>query len=53
MSSTTNHADIQLHCAHCGNGYVYSAGEQELQAVRGVMRVPRVCPDCRKLLGHS
>jgi hypothetical protein len=53
MSSTTRHADIELHCTHCGDGYVYSAGEQELLAVRGVARVPRECPHCRKLLGRS
>src|SRR6266568_1574798 len=50
--SVTRHCDIELHCTCCGEGFVYSAGEQELCAVRGVARVPRACPTCRKLLGR-
>jgi putative zinc ribbon protein len=51
--SSIQHADIQLRCACCGDSFVYSAGEQELHAVRGVAREPRVCPSCRKLLGRD
>jgi len=51
--SSIRHADIQLRCTCCGDSFVYSAGEQELHAVRGVTREPRACPSCRKLLGHS
>ena len=47
-----HHADVELHCACCGDSFVYSAGEQELHAVRGVTATPRVCPTCRKLVGR-
>lgn len=50
--SVTRHSDVELRCACCGDAFVYSAGEQELHAVRGVARQPRECPSCRKLLGH-
>jgi Probable zinc-ribbon domain len=46
-------ADVELRCSCCGDVFVYSAGEQELHAVRGVRREPRECPDCRRLLGRS
>ena len=36
--SSKRHSDIELRCACCGKGYVFSAGEQELNAVRGVAR---------------
>jgi hypothetical protein len=44
--------DVELRCACCGDSFVYSAGEQELRAVRGVAHEPRACPACRKLLGR-
>jgi len=47
------HSDIELRCSCCGEGFVYSAGEQELNSVRGVARVPRECPGCRRLLGRA
>jgi Probable zinc-ribbon domain len=50
--SSTRHPDIELRCACCGDRFVYSAGEQELLALRGVSRQPRACPTCRKLLGR-
>jgi Probable zinc-ribbon domain len=52
MYSTRN-ADVELRCICCGEGFVYTAGEQELHAVRGVRRVPRECPSCRRLLGRT
>jgi len=51
--SPIRHSDLELHCAWCGDRFVYSAGEQELHAVRGVMRQPRECPSCRRLLGRG
>ena len=51
--SPERHSDIELCCACCGDRFVYTAGEQELYAIRGVARIPRVCPTCRKLLGHA
>jgi hypothetical protein len=49
----TRRADQELCCVCCGNEFVYSAGEQELHALRGVAQKPRACPTCRKLLGHA
>jgi len=46
------HSDVELRCICCGDPFVYSAGEQELFALRGVLREPHECPTCRKLLGH-
>jgi hypothetical protein len=51
--SSTRHADIHLRCNCCGDSFVYSAGEQELHAIRGVSRQPRECPQCRRLLGRA
>jgi hypothetical protein len=51
--ASTRHSDIELSCTCCGDRFVYSAGEQELFAVRGVCRQPRECPSCRKLLGRN
>ena len=45
------HSDIELRCTCCGDRFVYSAGEQELYALRGLLREPRASPTCRKL-GH-
>jgi len=51
--SSTRHCDVELRCAFCDDRFVYSAGEQELQAVRGVTREPRECSTCRRLLGRA
>ena len=51
--SSNRHSDVELHCNCCGDRFVYSAGEQELHAVRGVSRQPSECPNCRKLLGRG
>jgi hypothetical protein len=50
---STRHADIELRCAFCDDRFVYSAGEQELHAVRGVKSQPRECAPCRRLLGRN
>ena len=50
--SSNRHSDVELHCNCCGDRFVYSAGEQELHAVRGVSLQPSECPACRKLLGR-
>ena len=47
------HTDVELHCTCCGDRFVYSAGEQELHALRGVAGGPRECPTCRRLLGRG
>jgi len=41
-------ADKDLRCATCGDGFVFSAGEQELYRLRGVTRQPEHCPSCAR-----
>jgi len=38
--------DLDLVCRLCGEDFVFSAGEQELQRVRGFDRVPTRCSAC-------
>ena len=44
----SNVPDRHLECHLCGESFVFSAGEQELQRVRGIDRVPTRCPVCRR-----
>ena len=48
-------SDKQLSCAACGDGFVFSAGEQELRLLRGVSQQPELCPTCvrARLTQHS
>lgn len=46
MNRHRHYADLQVACAHCGGVFVFSAGEQELLAVRGLNRRPERCPRC-------
>jgi hypothetical protein len=41
------HNDQELVCRLCGENFVYSAGEQELQRLRGLDRAPTRCSVCR------
>jgi hypothetical protein len=41
-------ADKDLRCATCGDGFVFSAGEQELFRLRGIAQQPERCPDCKR-----
>ena len=38
--------DAQLVCGSCGDGFVFTAGEQELYRLRGVAQQPERCPSC-------
>lgn len=40
--------DEKLTCEECGNEFVFTAGEQEFFAERGLTNKPKRCPDCRK-----
>jgi hypothetical protein len=40
--------DLTLECAACGDGFVFSAGEQELHRLRGIATVPDHCPACAR-----
>jgi hypothetical protein len=45
--------DIQLCCASCGDGFVFSAGEQELFRLRGLSVQPQQCPSCARGRGQA
>ncbi|HEY0583999.1 MAG TPA: zinc-ribbon domain containing protein [Chloroflexota bacterium] len=42
------YVDKDLRCASCGDGFVFSAGEQELYRLRGLTAPPSNCPDCAR-----
>ena len=46
--TTRPFADKRLLCASCGDGFIFSAGEQELYQLRGVSREPQRCPSCSR-----
>jgi len=39
--------DKTLKCRECGVEFVFSAGEQQFYASRGLLNEPRRCPACR------
>jgi hypothetical protein len=41
-------ADLHLACADCGQSFVFSAGERELQQLRGINHTPDNCPACTR-----
>ena len=40
--------DETLVCEDCGKEFVFSVGEQEFYAEKGLVNKPKRCPDCRK-----
>ena len=42
------YTDKELVCSECNTTFVFSAGEQEFYASRGLVNEPRRCPDCRR-----
>jgi hypothetical protein len=40
--------DLEIVCHLCSEGFVFSAGEQELQRVRGIERAPTRCSACMR-----
>jgi CxxC-x17-CxxC domain-containing protein len=42
-----SYTDKVLRCRECGVEFVFSAGEQEFYASRGLMNEPGRCPSCR------
>ena len=40
--------DQTLSCEDCGKEFVFSVGEQEFYAEKGLVNVPKRCPDCRR-----
>jgi ribosomal protein S27AE len=46
--SNRESADQDLRCAACGDGFVFTAGEQELYRLRGITAQPEHCPSCAR-----
>lgn len=42
-----SYADKTLTCRDCGTEFLFSSGEQEFYASRGLMNEPSRCPSCR------
>ncbi len=42
-----SYADKTLQCRECGANFVFTAGEQEFYASRGLQNEPSRCPECR------
>ena len=40
--------DEKLVCEDCGKEFVFTAGEQEFYAEKGLVNKPKRCPECRK-----
>jgi CxxC-x17-CxxC domain-containing protein len=40
--------DRQLTCRDCGATFIFTTGEQEFYATKGLVNAPRRCPDCRR-----
>ena len=43
-----SYQDRTLTCVDCGQPFIWTAGEQEFYAQRGLTIEPRRCPDCRR-----
>jgi CxxC-x17-CxxC domain-containing protein len=43
-----SYQDRTLTCVDCGQPFIWTAGEQEFYAQRGLTNEPRRCPDCRR-----
>ncbi len=41
------YADKTIHCRDCGMEFVFSAGEQEFYASKGLVNEPQRCQSCR------
>ena len=41
--------DKTLICKDCGKEFIFSAGEQEFYAEKGLVNKPKRCSECRKL----
>jgi CxxC-x17-CxxC domain-containing protein len=41
------YADKTLTCRDCGVAFIFTAGEQEFFALKGLMNEPGRCPPCR------
>lgn len=47
MISSADYQDRILTCRECGRDFIFSAGEQEFYASKGLTNTPGRCPSCR------
>jgi CxxC-x17-CxxC domain-containing protein len=40
--------DRTLQCRECSTNFIWTAGEQEFYAQKGLVNIPSRCPDCRR-----
>lgn len=45
--------DITIRCRDCGQDFVFTVGEQEFYASRGLTNQPSRCPECRQQRKNS
>ena len=45
--------DKTLVCEDCGKEFVFTVGEQEFYAEKGLVNTPKRCPECRKARRHK
>ena len=43
-----SYEDKSLRCSDCGQDFIFTAGEQEFYASRGLQNEPRRCLECRR-----
>jgi ribosomal protein S27AE len=48
MNEPVDVADKTLQCNSCGDGFVFTSGEQELFRLRGITVEPLHCPKCAR-----
>jgi len=48
MTEPVDMADKTLQCCSCGDGFVFTSGEQELFRLRGITIEPAQCPTCAR-----
>ena len=41
--------DEKLVCEDCGKEFIFTAGEQEFYAEKGLVNKPKRCPECRSV----
>lgn len=46
--STAPFTDRTVPCTACGSDFIFTAGEQEFYAVKGMTAAPSHCPACRR-----
>ncbi len=48
LGEKTMYQDEKLVCEDCSAEFIFTAGEQEFYAEKGLTNKPKRCPDCRK-----